>query len=282
MLRAIVGAGMALVTPGIRPAGAEAGDQKRIMTPAAAIAAGADYLVVGRPIVAAADPRAAAEAIVAEIAQQATQGEHEHGRKATGSGASMCTMRRATSPTSPPTPRSSANSAAASCVRAGKFECVEGTSRSRNVVIEFPDYATALACYRSPEYQANIKVRQPHATADIIIIEGYDGPQPRPLSRKRRGAGRVCSPAVPLYPRRPETVRCADMRLVVAGAGGRMGRTLIHAIAATKGVTLAGAVEAAGSAVIGRDAGELAGPRRRTASRSSSDVAPLLDGCRRR
>ena len=70
-VRAIAGAGMALVTPGIRPAGAEAGDQKRIMTPAAAIVAGADYLVVGRPIVAASDPRAAAEAIVAEIAQQA-------------------------------------------------------------------------------------------------------------------------------------------------------------------------------------------------------------------
>ena len=70
-VRAIAGAGMALVTPGIRPAGAVAGDQKRIMTPAAAIAAGADYLVVGRPIVAASDPRAAAEAIVAEIAQQA-------------------------------------------------------------------------------------------------------------------------------------------------------------------------------------------------------------------
>src|SRR5215470_5004107 len=51
----------------------------------------------------------------------------------------------------------------------------------------------------------------------------------------------------------------ADMRLIVAGAGGRMGRTLIHAIAATPGVTLAGAVEAKGSAVIGRDAGELAG-----------------------
>jgi uncharacterized protein (DUF1330 family) len=46
------------------------------------------------------------------------------------------------------------------------------------VVIEFPDYAAALACYRSSEYQANIKVRQPHSTADIVIIEGYDGPQP--------------------------------------------------------------------------------------------------------
>jgi orotidine-5'-phosphate decarboxylase len=66
MLRPIVGR-MVLVTPGIRPAGADAGDQKRIMTPAAAIAAGADYLVVGRPIVAAPDPKAAAEAIVAEI-----------------------------------------------------------------------------------------------------------------------------------------------------------------------------------------------------------------------
>ena len=51
----------------------------------------------------------------------------------------------------------------------------------------------------------------------------------------------------------------SDMRLVVAGAGGRMGRTLIHAIAASEGAALAGAVEAAGSAVIGRDAGELAG-----------------------
>jgi uncharacterized protein (DUF1330 family) len=46
------------------------------------------------------------------------------------------------------------------------------------VVIEFPDYAAALACYRSPEYQANIKVRQPHAMVDLVIVEGYDGPQP--------------------------------------------------------------------------------------------------------
>jgi orotidine-5'-phosphate decarboxylase len=67
-IRPIASAGMVLVTPGIRPAGADKGDQKRTMTPAAAIAAGADYLVVGRPIVAAADPKAAAAAIVAEIA----------------------------------------------------------------------------------------------------------------------------------------------------------------------------------------------------------------------
>ena len=63
-------------------------------------------------------------------------------------------------------------------VRGGKCDGVEGESRSRNVVIEFPDYETALACYRSPEYQANIKVRQPHSIADLIVVEGYDGAQP--------------------------------------------------------------------------------------------------------
>jgi orotidine-5'-phosphate decarboxylase len=68
-LRDIVGTGLVLVTPGIRPAGTATGDQKRIMTPAAAIKAGADYLVVGRPVVEAGDPRAAADAIVAEIEQ---------------------------------------------------------------------------------------------------------------------------------------------------------------------------------------------------------------------
>jgi orotidine-5'-phosphate decarboxylase len=72
-VRSVVGARMALVTPGIRPAGAAAGDQKRVMTPAKAIAAGADYLVVGRPIVEAADPKAAAQAIVAEVAQATGQ-----------------------------------------------------------------------------------------------------------------------------------------------------------------------------------------------------------------
>ena len=68
-LRRIVGHQMKLVTPGIRPAGSASGDQKRIMTPSRAIAAGADYLVVGRPILEDADPKAAAEAIQAEIAR---------------------------------------------------------------------------------------------------------------------------------------------------------------------------------------------------------------------
>jgi orotidine-5'-phosphate decarboxylase len=72
-LRRIVGDRLTLVTPGIRPAGADVGDQKRVATPAAAIAAGADYLVVGRPIIAAPDPNAVARAIVAEIAGAATK-----------------------------------------------------------------------------------------------------------------------------------------------------------------------------------------------------------------
>jgi orotidine-5'-phosphate decarboxylase len=66
-LRSIVGPRMVLVTPGIRPASADRDDQKRIMTPSSAIAAGADYLVVGRPILEADNPKAAAEKIVAEI-----------------------------------------------------------------------------------------------------------------------------------------------------------------------------------------------------------------------
>ena len=61
-------------------------------------------------------------------------------------------------------------------VRGGKSELMEGKSRSRHVVIEFPDYATALACYRSPEYQENIQRRLPHSAADLLVIEGFDGP----------------------------------------------------------------------------------------------------------
>jgi orotidine-5'-phosphate decarboxylase len=70
-LRLVVGADMTFVTPGIRPAGAASGDQKRVATPGQAIAAGADYLVVGRPVTGAADPTAAAQAIIAEIAAAA-------------------------------------------------------------------------------------------------------------------------------------------------------------------------------------------------------------------
>lgn len=67
LIRQDLGAGFVIVTPGIRPAGAAKGDQSRVNTPAEAVAAGADYLVVGRPITQAADPRRAAEGIIKEI-----------------------------------------------------------------------------------------------------------------------------------------------------------------------------------------------------------------------
>jgi len=63
-------------------------------------------------------------------------------------------------------------------VRAGGFEAVEGTPRSRNVVIEFPSYEAALACYRSPAYQHAVSLRRGASESDLVIIEGYDGPQP--------------------------------------------------------------------------------------------------------
>jgi uncharacterized protein (DUF1330 family) len=57
-------------------------------------------------------------------------------------------------------------------VRGGKFELVEGNSRSRHVVVEFNSYETALACYRSPEYQTAAKIRRANSTGDILIVEG--------------------------------------------------------------------------------------------------------------
>ena len=63
-------------------------------------------------------------------------------------------------------------------VRAGRFENPEGTSRTRNALIEFPTYQAALDCWKSPEYQQALKLRQPVSTADLVIIEGYEGPQP--------------------------------------------------------------------------------------------------------
>jgi uncharacterized protein (DUF1330 family) len=74
-------------------------------------------------------------------------------------------------------------------VRGGRCEAVEGTARSRNVVIEFADYATALACYRSPEYRRALALRTSASTIDLVIVEGYDGPQP--------AAG--CPPPAPVH-----------------------------------------------------------------------------------
>jgi uncharacterized protein (DUF1330 family) len=63
-------------------------------------------------------------------------------------------------------------------VRGGQFEAPEGTARARNVVLEFADYATAVACYHSPEYAAAKAHRIGAADAELLIIEGYDGVQP--------------------------------------------------------------------------------------------------------
>lgn len=60
-------------------------------------------------------------------------------------------------------------------VRGGPFTLKSGTARSRHVVLEFKDYATALACYESPEYKAAEAVRNKHSAGDVIVIEGYEG-----------------------------------------------------------------------------------------------------------
>jgi uncharacterized protein (DUF1330 family) len=62
--------------------------------------------------------------------------------------------------------------------RAGRFENPEGSSRGRNVVIEFPSFQAAHDCWHSPEYQAAVRIRLPVSTVDMVILEGYDGPQP--------------------------------------------------------------------------------------------------------
>jgi uncharacterized protein (DUF1330 family) len=63
-------------------------------------------------------------------------------------------------------------------VRGGQHQVMEGASRARQVVIEFADYQTALACYNSPEYQAAKAKRDDASVGDVLVVEGYDGPQP--------------------------------------------------------------------------------------------------------
>jgi uncharacterized protein (DUF1330 family) len=75
-------------------------------------------------------------------------------------------------------------------VRGGHMEVVEGRARARVVLREFPDYATALACYRGPEYQAARPLRLAASDGDFVVVEGYDGPQPSapaPASGARKG-----------------------------------------------------------------------------------------------
>lgn len=63
-------------------------------------------------------------------------------------------------------------------VRGGRQEVVEGNGRTRNVVVEFPSYDDALACWRSGGYQEVLRLRNAAAISDLVVIEGYDGPQP--------------------------------------------------------------------------------------------------------
>src|SRR6516225_6704683 len=73
-------------------------------------------------------------------------------------------------------------------VRGGKMEVVEGRARTRCVLREFPDYATALTCYRSAEYQRARPLRLPHSVCDFVVVEGYD--RPRPQTKKAIGSSR--------------------------------------------------------------------------------------------
>jgi uncharacterized protein (DUF1330 family) len=73
-------------------------------------------------------------------------------------------------------------------IRGGKMEVVEGRARSRCVLREFPDFVTALACYRSDEYQRAKPLRLSHSTCDFVIVEAYDGPQPpAPSAASKKG-----------------------------------------------------------------------------------------------
>ena len=90
------------------------------------------------------------------------------------------------------TPEAHRKYAGRALVRGGTQEVVEGRGRARNVLREFPDYATALACYRSQEYQRAKPLRLPHSVADFVIVEGYDGAQPQqpvtpPAAAARKG-----------------------------------------------------------------------------------------------
>ena len=62
--------------------------------------------------------------------------------------------------------------------RGGRQEAVEGKARARNVILEFPSYQTAIDCFNDPKYQAAKAIRDPVTEGEILIVEGYDGPQP--------------------------------------------------------------------------------------------------------
>ena len=64
-------------------------------------------------------------------------------------------------------------------IRGGRAETVEGQSRARCAIIEFPDYDAAMLCYRSPEYTEARELRRGKSVGDVVVTEGYGGPQPQ-------------------------------------------------------------------------------------------------------
>ena len=142
-VRTIIGPERLIVTPGIRPTGAAAGDQKRILTPAEALRLGATHLVVARPIIGAADPRAAADTIVNEMAGALSPSCATSRRKGSSMPKGYIVARiTVTDPEAYAAYAAGATEAIAKyqgrpLVRGGAHEALEGEARPRNVVIEF-------------------------------------------------------------------------------------------------------------------------------------------------
>ena len=140
-------------------------------------------------------------------------------------------------------------------VRAGRGEMKAGALRQRHVVIEFKDYATALACHESGNIVAPRRCATRRAKPTSSSSKAMTG-----RSRAERRGDR----------------KMGDMRLVVTGAAGRMGRMLVRAIHETPGVILSGALEREGSTALGEDAGLLAGCGKAGVAVSSDPLAAVL------